>query len=32
MTTGGHAKQPTGLQETGLEKEEDKKEDGEMNH
>ena len=31
MATGGHAKQPTGLQETGQEKEGDKTEDGDMN-
>ena len=30
MATGGHAAQPTGLQETGQEKEGDKTEDGEM--
>ena len=32
MTTGGHAKQPIGLQETGQEKEGDKTEDGEMKY
>ena len=31
MTTGGHVKQPTGLQESGQEKEGDKTENGEMN-
>ena len=31
MTTSGHAKQPTELQETGQEKEGDKTEDEEMN-
>ena len=31
MVTGGHAKQPTGPQETRQEKEGDKTENGEMN-
>ncbi len=32
MTTGGHAKQPTGLQETEQEKEGDKTRDGELSY